>query len=440
MLEGLLPDRTFVLALDAGAAGTRRQGDPDRIEREGDAFQARVGAAYEELARALPGSDRAARRFPAAGGDRCNRPRPRGGAALTFETLIEQEEAKRLLAAALREGPAHAYLFHGPAGVGKRRAALAFAAGLLGDGDRVERRAHPDLYVLEPHGDQIRIDDIRELRRDLHMRPFEGDRRVYLIFDAHLLNAEAADSLLKDLEEPPPYAVVVLAADELGPISETIRSRCQLVPFQRLSERAVRAEAERLAPGLSPDELTAVARVAAGRLDRVARLLDPDAVRRRAELLAVARAAYADPAFDPAAAAQTVTALAAERGAEERAAAEEAIAGRDLPDREAEQHVRRAERGAEREEILFALEELAAWYRDLLVVAAGADRAVVHFDSIGELAEDGTSERMPAAEQAAEVVLGAWRTFEEFNVTPALALEAMFVRVRRCFAGVAAPA
>jgi DNA polymerase-3 subunit delta' len=354
--------------------------------------------------------------------------------------LIEQEQAKHLLAAALREGPAHAYLFHGPAGVGKRRAALAFAAGLLADGDRVERRAHPDLYVLEPHGDQIRIDDIRELRRDLHMRPFEGDRRVYLIFDAHLLNAEAADSLLKDLEEPPPYAVVVLAADELGPISETIRSRCQLVPFQRLSERAVRAEAERLAPGLSPDELTAVARVAAGRLDRVARLLDPDAVRRRAELLAVARAAYADPAFDPAAAAQTVTALAAERGAEERAAAEEAIAGRDLPDREGEQHVRRAERGAEREEILFALEELAAWYRDLLVVAAGAERAVVHYDRIGELVEDGTSERMPAAEQAAEVVLGAWRTFEEFNVTPALALEAMFVRVRRCFAGVAAPA
>ncbi len=323
--------------------------------------------------------------------------------------------------------------------MGKRRAAIAFAGELLSDGDRVSRRAHPDLYVLEPHGDQIRIDDVRELRRDLHMRPFEGDRRVYLIFDAHLLNPEAADSLLKDLEEPPPYAVVVLAADELGPIPETIRSRCQLVPFQRLSERAVRAEAERLAPGLTPEQLTAVARVAAGRLDRVARLLDPDAVRRRAELLVVARAAYADPVFDPAAAAQTVTALAAERGAEERAAAEEAIAGRELPDREAEQHIRRAERGAEREEILFALDELAAWYRDLVVVAAGAERAVVHYDRIAELAEDATSERMPAAEQAAEVVRGTWRTFEEFNVTPALALEAMFVRIRRGFAGVTAP-
>jgi len=352
------------------------------------------------------------------------------------DRLIEQPQAKRLLTAALREGPAHAYLLHGPPGVGKRLAAVAFAAGLLGDGDRVERGAHPDLYVLEPHGDQIRIDDVRELRRDLHMRPFEADRRVYLIFDAHLLNAEAADSLLKDLEEPPPYAVVVLAADELGPIPETIRSRCQLVPFLRLSERAVRAEAERLAPGLSPEALTTIARVAAGRLDRVARLLDSDAVRRRDELLAVARSAYADPGFDPAAAAQTMTALAAERGAAERAAAEEAIAGRDLPDREADQHVRRAERGAEREEILFSLEELAAWYRDLVVVAVGAERVVVNHDRIAELAADGTPERMLAAEQAAEAVRSTWRTFEEFNVTAALALEAMFVRVRRSFSTV----
>src|ERR1051325_4264649 len=86
----------------------------------------------------------------------------------------------------------------------------------------------------------IRIDDIRELRRDLHMRPFEADRRMYLVFSAQLMNADAADALLKDLEEPPPYAVVVLVADDLGPIPETIRSRCQLVPFRRLSERAIR--------------------------------------------------------------------------------------------------------------------------------------------------------------------------------------------------------
>src|SRR5436189_5868021 len=121
----------------------------------------------------------------------------------------------------------------------------------------------------------IRIDAIRELRRDLHMRPFEADRRVYLIHHAHLLNEDAADALLKDLEEPPPYAVIVLVADDLGPLPETIRSRCQPVPFRRLSERAIREEVEARAPGLAPEEATAIARVAAGRLDRVTRLLDP---------------------------------------------------------------------------------------------------------------------------------------------------------------------
>src|SRR5205085_12217222 len=98
-----------------------------------------------------------------------------------FESFPEQLEAKRLLRAALAEGPAHAYLFHGPRGVGKRAAAKAFAAALLGGDPRVERGTHPDLYQLEALGDMIRIDAIRELRRDLHMRPFEADRRIYLL-------------------------------------------------------------------------------------------------------------------------------------------------------------------------------------------------------------------------------------------------------------------
>jgi DNA polymerase-3 subunit delta' len=360
----------------------------------------------------------------------------------TFDSFPEQADAKRLLTAALVESPAHAYLFHGPAGVGKRRAALAFASALLGGDPRVERRSHPDLYVLEPLGDQIRIDPVRELRRDLHMRPFEADRRVYLVCSAELMNEDAADALLKDLEEPPAYAVIVLIANDLGPLPETIHSRCQLVPFRRLSERAVREYVSARASALSENEVKALARVAAGRLDRAERLLDPQAAERRSTLLQLGRSVYADADFEPAGAARALLGAARERGSTAREAAEAELQDLDLPEREAEQRLRRAERGAEREELLDSLEELSAWYRDLVIVAAGAEGAVVHSDRLAELREDGIKERVAGAERAAELVRAAWRTFEEFNVSPQLALEALFIELRRELAGpaVAAPA
>jgi DNA polymerase III subunit delta' len=354
---------------------------------------------------------------------------------MTFESVAEQHEAKRLLTAALADGPAHAYLLHGPPGVGKRATALVFAAELLGDHARVERRTHPDLYVLEPVGDQIRIDDIRTLRRDLHMRPYEASRRVYLLFDADTMNEDAADALLKDLEEPPSYAVIVLVANDLGPLPETIRSRCQLVPFRRLSELAVRAEIATRAPDLPDDEVTTLARVASGRLDRVERLLDPAAARRREALIGVARAVYLDPSFDAGDGAQALLEGISERGVEAKAQAEAAVEVLELTGREAEQRVRRAQRGAERDELLAVLEELEWWYRDVVVLAAGAEGAVVHVDRLDELRGDATRERLQAAERACEIVRAAWRDAEELQLSVGLALEALLIRLRRELAG-----
>jgi DNA polymerase-3 subunit delta' len=354
---------------------------------------------------------------------------------VSFDPIAEQLEAKRLLSAALVDGPAHAYLLHGPPGVGKRALALLFAAQLLGDHARVERRSHPDLYVLEPLGDQIRIDDIRGLRRDLHMRPFEADKRVYLVFGADTMNEDAADALLKDLEEPPPYAVLLLVANDLGPLPDTIRSRCQLVPFRRLSERAVRQAIAARAPDLSEAEATALARVPAGRLDRAERLLDPAAVKRREALLAVARSVYLDPDFDAGEGTQALLAGISERGAEAKEKAEESVAVLELSGREAEQRVRRAQRGAERDELLAVLEELESWYRDLVVLAAGAERAAVHVDRLDELRSDATLERLLGAERACEVVRRAWREAEELQLSTPLALEALLVRLRRELAG-----
>ena len=102
----------------------------------------------------------------------------------------------------------------------------------------------------------------------------------------------------------------------------------------------------------------------------------------------------------------------------------------ELKGREAEQRVRRAQRGAEREELLALLEELESWYRDLVVVAAGAESAAVHVDRLEELRTDATRERMHAAEEACELVRAAWREAEELQVSTPLALEALLIRLR----------
>jgi DNA polymerase-3 subunit delta' len=354
-----------------------------------------------------------------------------------FADVPEQSEAKRLLDAALADGPSHAYLFHGPAGVGKHTAARALAGALLGDPRRVDAGTHPDLRVIEPLGEMIRIDEIRALHHDLHMRPFEGDRRVYLLFHAHRMNDEAAAALLKDLEEPPSYATLVLVADELGQLPETIRSRCQLVAFHRLSRSAVEEWIRGQAPELAAQEVGVLGRVAGGRLDRAARLLDERARVRRTALLDAARGAYRDEGFDPSAAAAVILDGASRLGADAREQEQALVDDLDLPPREAEQRVRRAEFGAERAELLASLDDLGAWYRDLVVVAEGAERAAVHADRLEELRDDAAAGAAAGAEEAAEVVRQAWREAEEFNLNPSLFLEALFVRLRRAFSGAA---
>jgi DNA polymerase-3 subunit delta' len=263
------------------------------------------------------------------------------------------------------------------------------------------------------------------------MRPFESDRRVYLLHHAHLMNEDAADALLKDLEEPPSYAVIVLIADDLGPLPETILSRCQLVPFRRLSEKVMRELVDARAPQLDEESRASLARVAAGRLDRLERLLDPASVARREVLIEQARAVYRDPMFDATDAAAAVLANANARATEARDTEEARIVDLDLPPREAEQRVKRAARGAEREELLAQLDELGAWYRDLVAVAVGAESAAIHLDKLPQLREDATRERLVGAEHAAEAVRETWRALEELNLAPQLAFEALFIRIGR---------
>ena len=164
---------------------------------------------------------------------------------LRFAYLLGHEKPKALLREAVAKNKmAHAYLFRGPDGVGKKRAALTLAAYVNckspvendGCGHCASCRKsfsgnHPDLILVEPDGAAIKIGQIRELKHQLTFPPLEANVRVVILEDIHTMRREAANSLLKTLEEPAPDNLLILTADLAGDILPTILSRCQLIPF-----------------------------------------------------------------------------------------------------------------------------------------------------------------------------------------------------------------
>src|SRR3954469_18781237 len=165
------------------------------------------------------------------------------------------------------DAPSHAYLFHGPAGAGKRAVAREFAAELLAGADagaraRVLSGAHPDLTWVTPSGAaEMLVGDVEPVVAAASHTPFEALRRVFVIEAADRLIEAAANKRLKTLEEPPEFAHLVLLTDRPGNVLPTIASRCQHVRFDALP-------AAELAPrprGLHPPTAPAPARAGARR-------------------------------------------------------------------------------------------------------------------------------------------------------------------------------
>ncbi len=170
---------------------------------------------------------------------------------MTFDQIIGHDRQKDILRRAITAGRlAHAYLFEGPEGVGKKLVALAVARAVYcrqqtGCGTctacrKVDHNNHPDLHLVEPAGAGIKIDQIRELQRELAYRPLEGTKKICIIDRADTLNPAAGNALLKTLEEPPGDALLILLAARPERLLTTIRSRCQRLPFHRLSRGQIR--------------------------------------------------------------------------------------------------------------------------------------------------------------------------------------------------------
>jgi len=235
-----------------------------------------------------------------------------------FEAIIDQDKPVRLLSRIIRKGKIpHAMLFTGIEGIGKKEAANVFAmacnclatafpsqrvsdteidyeteggpaspCGSCKSCRKIISGNHPDVISIEPDRAQIRIGQIRDLCHMLAMKPYEAKHRVVIISDAHTLNPEAGNSLLKVLEEPPDRTVLILTAYHLHDLLPTIASRCQHIRFNPISHDVL-TDLLVTKEGISAQEADLLATLAKGSLTGALSLVASGWIEQRTWILRV---------------------------------------------------------------------------------------------------------------------------------------------------------
>lgn len=217
----------------------------------------------------------------------------------TFASLIGQHKAKSLFCRAIAaDKVSHSYLLRGPAGVGKKRAAMTFAArlnclapvnddacGTCRSCHKFASHNHPDLSMITADGVSFKINQIRALKKELAFPPFESRYRIVILGDIQNMTREAANSLLKTLEEPPDNTVLLLTVDEAADTLNTIVSRCQTIPFLPLPPEAVAELLRQDNPSLDHAIAHTASRVAAGSIGQARLLLETGLITLRREIV-----------------------------------------------------------------------------------------------------------------------------------------------------------
>jgi len=375
-------------------------------------------------------------------------------AGAVFGALAGQDAVVAELAAAASGGPGaitHAWLFTGPPGSGRSVAARSFAAAVLCDAHgcghcpscrQVAAGSHADLLLVRPDGLSYGVKQTRDLVLRAATAPVYGRWRVVLFEDADRATEQAANALLKAIEEPAPRTIWLLCAPSAADLPTTIRSRCRLVTL-RIPPTGAVADVL-VAEGVDQELALAAARAAQGHIGRARRLAtDPEAAQRRAAVLripmqatglgpALAAAASLVKAADAEAAAATAELDEPERDALRRAFGEgstgkgvaAAIRGgagalKDLEDRQKSRATR-----LKRDSLDRALLDLAGFYRDVLAVQFGADVELANAgqrDDLERFAVAGTPEATVRKIQA----IMACRERLAASVAPLLAVEEM---------------
>lgn len=223
---------------------------------------------------------------------------------MSFQDIYGHEKQLALLKSAITGGRlAHAYLFHGREGIGKKAVAMAFAAAILCERKEAEacqiclsckktgHGNHPDLITIAAEGAFIKIQAIKDLLHMMAFRPLEGGRRLFIIDEADRMNQAAANALLKTLEEPSRANILVLITSKPYTLPRTILSRCQQLRFSPLRQETVATYLEQQ-ESLAAEAAGMIAAVAEGSIQRALQLKQDDYLADRKALLRHIAAAH----------------------------------------------------------------------------------------------------------------------------------------------------
>ena len=315
---------------------------------------------------------------------------------MPFDEIRGQDHAVGVLKRSLAANRvAHAYLFEGIEGCGKMLTAFSLVEALFcGSPEpcgachacrKLANRHHPDLHLLEPEKGIIKIDRIREIQRELSLRPVDAPKKACIVSQADRMNQAAANAFLKTLEEPPGNAVLILLSDTPTALLPTILSRCQRLRFNPLSQGVVTGLLS--ARGVTAEEARSAASLAGGSMEKALAITRQGSLARRREIV------------------------------------EQVI---DLTPRNFALLTATAERlGHEREEAQEVVEVLTLFFRDVLLSRHGAC-SLVNADLQAFVERTAESLSTRGILERLEAVTGAGRSLLR-NVNPRLTLEALFI-------------
>ncbi|MBN1192601.1 MAG: DNA polymerase III subunit delta' [Coriobacteriia bacterium] len=361
-----------------------------------------------------------------------------------WDDLVGQRKAVGYLrTAAESDTVAHAYLFVGPTGSGRKTAARALACSVFcADGGcgscnacrRSQNGTHPDLHLLAPEGVTYVVPQIHEIIRDVHLKPIEARYKVYVFEDADRFNDASANAFLKTLEEPPSDVVIVLLAGDFDDVLPTIASRCHVVRFAPVAEStALALVVERT--GASEDEARAALAAAGHVIPRAIDFLRSAGRRNaRATIMEILKRLQVMDGHDVLLAArELLTAVRAPVEEMKGVHADEMDSAREylskgVANRMEKRHKRELT-ARERDGIVEIMSVTESWLRDCLVMAKGVPELVSNVDTADATAEVAAVISVPAALRAFECVRTA-RERIAYNVSLQLAVEAMLFDIQ----------